>query len=375
MRNNSIHISDLRPLLIAHFFRRASSHKDLIKRFGAIQIDPVSIVDTNQSLVFAARNTSLSQSHLNCLYERQEVIETYAKERCVVLARDAPLYWPLICNRRIKRKDLLEKYRKELGTIRQLFHKHGSLSPLELESPKVSRQNGWGPRKLNTLLMHLLWETGEIGVAKRQGRNITYRILPKHLWRLSADKRQNPRLLREIRWRRYVDSVVLTDARDTFCGFESCPARDRRNALRILVESGGAIPITGLDDASYPVVSTQILNTHSSRNEVELPCFIPPLDNFLWHRLLVNDIWDFHYRWEIYVPPSERKHGPFAMPLVTSEGLFGPVDFRFDRESRCLTGRLSSSPLKTTHSSVRAAAEIAAQKLASALSADQVKLV
>ncbi|MFP3380844.1 crosslink repair DNA glycosylase YcaQ family protein, partial [Bacillus sp. SIMBA_069] len=37
--------------------------------------------------------------------------------------------------------------------------------------------------------------------------------------------------------------------------------------------------------------------------------FISPLDSLLWYRERLVDLYDFHYRWEIYTPKQKRMYG------------------------------------------------------------------
>lgn len=44
--------------------------------------------------------------------------------------------------------------------------------------------------------------------------------------------------------------------------------------------------------------------------------FLAPLDNLLWDRKLVKDVFDFEYSWEVYVPVSKRKYGYYVLPVL-----------------------------------------------------------
>lgn len=44
--------------------------------------------------------------------------------------------------------------------------------------------------------------------------------------------------------------------------------------------------------------------------------FLAPLDNLLWDRKLVKDIFNFEYSWEVYKPVSSRKYGYYVLPVL-----------------------------------------------------------
>ncbi len=46
-----------------------------------------------------------------------------------------------------------------------------------------------------------------------------------------------------------------------------------------------------------------------------------PLDNLLWDRKLVKDIFDFEYSWEVYKPVSKRQYGYYVLPVLYGDQL------------------------------------------------------
>jgi uncharacterized protein YcaQ len=49
--------------------------------------------------------------------------------------------------------------------------------------------------------------------------------------------------------------------------------------------------------------------------------FLAPLDNLLWDRKLVKDIFDFDYSWEVYIPIEKRKYGYYVLPVLYGDRL------------------------------------------------------
>lgn len=43
---------------------------------------------------------------------------------------------------------------------------------------------------------------------------------------------------------------------------------------------------------------------------------LAPLDNMLWDRNLISELFGFEYRWEVYKPVSERKYGYYVLPVL-----------------------------------------------------------
>jgi uncharacterized protein len=368
---NPIHMREVKDRLLAHWFLQARHTTDLIRRFGAIQVDAVSIVAPNQQLVLSPRLSPSGMVDLTELYRQGEIVEVYAKERCIVLREDAPLFWPLVEMRKERHKAVLAEHRVAIRRVLEFVAKEGTITAGGLDLGTSSIDGNWGAKGLATRLIGLLWETGTLVVTSRRGTRSTYTLAPEELWgpRIASTADQ----LKLARWRRYMEGVGITDSRDSFAGFERCSASERRILIATLVESGDAVELKSAGK-SICVVSTKLLQV-TKTGRTGLPCFVPPLDNFLWHRQLVKDLWELDYKWEIYTPPAKRKYGAYAMPLVTPDGVYGPVDFRVNRVEQVLYGELSRSSIQAAPKAVKAAAEVAALKLAAAAGVSNLRLL
>ena len=64
--------------------------------------------------------------------------------------------------------------------------------------------------------------------------------------------------------------------------------------------------------------------------------FLAPLDPLAWDRDLLLRLWDFDYRWEVYVPAAKRRWGYYVLPLLYGDRFVGRIEPRIDRKAGVL---------------------------------------
>lgn len=73
-------------------------------------------------------------------------------------------------------------------------------------------------------------------------------------------------------------------------------------------------------------------NRYKSRCE-----FIAPLDCLMWDRRLIEELFGFAYRWEIYTPAAKRKYGYYVLPVLYGERFIGRIEAAADKKAGVLT--------------------------------------
>jgi uncharacterized protein YcaQ len=102
---------------------------------------------------------------------------------------------------------------------------------------------------------------------------------------------------------------------------------------------------------------------------------ICPFDSLLWQRKRAEDLLDFSYRVEIYVPPEKRQYGYYVLPILHEGRLVGRLDPKLHRQDRVLEIRsLHFEPEFGPSSTFRRALNEALGDLAEFLGAERVDL-
>lgn len=63
---------------------------------------------------------------------------------------------------------------------------------------------------------------------------------------------------------------------------------------------------------------------------------LAPLDNLLWDRRLVQELFAFDYRWEVYKPVTERQYGYYVLPVLYGDRFVARFEPGRDKKSRAL---------------------------------------
>jgi uncharacterized protein YcaQ len=121
---------------------------------------------------------------------------------------------------------------------------------------------------------------------------------------------------------RRIGSVGLlwNRAGGAWLGMRGIKSRERTAALTRLLEQDcvAAVRVEGLDPVLY--IRTQDQPTLERVLDAASPspraAIIAPLDNLLWDRRLVEELFGFSYVWEVYKPAAERRYGYYVLPIL-----------------------------------------------------------
>lgn len=316
---------------------------EALRRLEAVQLDPVAVVDRNHHLVLRNRVADYKAEQLEHLYGQKLVFEHMANARCVMPVEDWGLFGP-----RQQRYDTeAGDWRKHLGDavhhIKERLAEDGPLPSRLLDiGEKVQGywDNAQAKTKATSLALERLWEIGEVVVAGRKGDERTFAL--SDAW-LPKSVRSAPKLDAEEAWMRiqakYMRAYRIFDCGDVRFGWRRQAADQRKRAVDALVRDRQLIPLV-IDGVrrTYYILSEDmpLLEAVSDADIAEVVHLLPPLDNILWRRERLLDLFGFEYTWEIYIPPARRRFGPYAMPILEGDALIGRIDPRLDRRSGVL---------------------------------------
>ena len=311
---------------------------EAIKRLECVQMDPISVVQRNQHLVLYSRVVDYKLSYLDeLIYKDRLLFEYWCNEKSIIPIEDFPYFRyrmqnpsqyhsPFYERLKAKRKSLKDAIAHVLSEIRR----HGPLSALEFKQKEKIKS------KVATSVLNLLWDCGELMIHHLDGNrryyDLTERFLP-----LNADVETSSREEYErFMIRKYMRAYGLIDTRHWRFGWLPLKASQRKNIVKKMIEDNELCPvkIEGVKHVYYVLEENLGLLENSDTSASEKVHFVAPLDNLLWNRRMISEIFDFNYSWEVYKPPEKRIYGYYAMPILYGTRFIGRLDPKLDRQNR-----------------------------------------
>ena len=273
---------------------------DVVRRAGALQIDPISTVAPPQHLVLWSRLGPFDRTELDrLLWEERKLFEWGA---FIWPIEDFPLIQARMRRRRgsyaweRRGAEFLEKNRAFRRYVLRELERRGPLLSREIEDHASMRKEDhvwWGTRKMG-LLLELLSGRGEVAVVGRRNG--------QRLWDLG--ERWYPQTKEKLSW---PEAERLLEQR-------------RFRVLGVRYQDGRWRAHPDAADGPVPDRLT----------------FLSPFDRLVKGRDRAEALWNFHYRLEMYVPKAKREYGYYVLPIMRGDRIVGRIEPIFDRRTRTL---------------------------------------
>jgi uncharacterized protein YcaQ len=311
---------------------------EAIKGLECIQTDPINVVHRNQHLVLHNRVMDYKPSYLEeLLYKDRRVFEYWCNEKSIIPIQDFPYFRyrmqnpsqfhsPFYERIKSKRKELKDPISYVLSEIK----KHGPLSAQGFE------WNGKIKGKMATSILNLLWDCGDLMVHHAEG-NRRYYDLPEHALPSNMDlETPSKEEYEEFMVQKYMRAYGLIDTRDWRFGWLPLKSPQRKTIVKEMVEDSTLCPVKveGVKHVYYVLKERLSLLEKSDTSTSGKVHFVAPLDNLLWNRRMISEIFDFNYAWEVYKVPEKRIYGYYAMPILYDTRFIGRLDPKLDRQNK-----------------------------------------
>jgi uncharacterized protein YcaQ len=314
---------------------RPTSLLSVAEHLGFLQMDPVEAVARAERLVLWSRLGAYDVADLDRAAYRDRTLFEY--RACLVPTSDYDLH-RVTMRRYPPAGSAYARWLAENASFRRYvlseLRRRGPLRSRDFADRAVVpwRSGGWNDGKNVGRMLDVLWSSGAIAVVGRDSRDriwdLAQRHYPRDRGRHSSAEIAESLLLRQLHSR--------APARDASLGhalFRRLEGWERH--LNRLVRTGVAVPfeVDGLAGRWY--AHAEALD--ALPNFVARTTVLSPFDRLIYNRDRTEELFDFSYRLEMYMPVARRRYGYYVLPILHGHDLVGRLDPLFDRAAGRLT--------------------------------------
>ena len=314
---------------------------EVFRRLGSVKFGPLAIAGRNHDLVLHARVADYDPGWCDRLYERREIFEAYNKGLSLVPTSEFAWFRGTLS---LNAPRTLAQNADVAARVLERIRAEGPLSSLDFERERGTTTDWFGvATNVVRAVLEAYAVTGVLGLARRDGNRRYYdlldRLLPAEVLACKLPLEEQLRYKVLSRYRAH-GLLGVSGAGDVFGGLGPAkpdarwPGYRGRNALREdLVERGDLVTVAveGVRGKRF-VVSEDVELLQAPPNPPPSVAFVPPFDPIVWDRALLGSLFDFHYVWELFLPPAKRRWGWYVLPIVFRDRFVGRIEPRIDRD-------------------------------------------
>ncbi len=298
-----------------------------MNKVRCIQFDPLNVVGRNPDLVLQSRVKNYQEKILfDLLYNDRTLIDGADKVLSILLLED---YLKMTRVRKATTEELKGIFANRgslealeiLDEIKDFIRNNGPQPSNKIKIGGKAKEGRWGHKKLSSAALDYLYHSGQLGIKTKQKTQKVYdlseNLFPKTLL-IGEDPFQTEREFLKWYIKRRVGSIGLVWNKNTgaWVGQYIYNRNPRTEIIYELVEEGEllAYQIEGSKEIYYMRKEDECYLEKEANNNVAQ--FIAPLDNLIWDRGMLEEIFHFKYSWEVYTPVTKRKYGYYVLPVL-----------------------------------------------------------
>jgi uncharacterized protein YcaQ len=306
----------------------------VIARLGLFQIDSVNVLQRAHYLPLFSRLGAYDVELLHRAAARapRRLVEYWAHEAALVDVR----LWPALQWRMADASGMwggvqqlaTEKPEVVAGVLDEV-RVRGPLTARDIEQDAANTRDRWGWNWSEAKrALEFLFYTGQVTAARRNGAferlyDVPERVLPPGIVALPAldEHEAHVELVRHA-----AQALGVGTAQCLRDYFRLKPEPTQR-AIAVLAASGELLPAEIVGWKRPAFLHAEAPSPRRARGRA----LLSPFDPLIFERTRTEQLFDFRYRIEIYVPAAKRVHGYYVLPFLLGDALVARVDLKADR--------------------------------------------
>ncbi|QYG92555.1 winged helix-turn-helix domain-containing protein [Iamia sp. SCSIO 61187] len=301
----------------------------VLDRVDLVQIDSVNVCVRSQEMPLFSRLGPHPRDLWHRMGEAHEVFEFWAHEASLLPVDHWPLMqWAMASGRMWGgSRNVAETRPDYVEAVFEEVQDRGPLTAGQLSDPGPKQKGMW-ERSDGKKALEYLFGIGRI--TGRRDPSTFARVYDTVERSIPADVLARPALSEPDARRELIDRAARANGLATercLTDYHRLNGPKTRPHIAELVEEGRLIPVTveGWPRTTYLHVDATLPRWVRAR------ALLTPFDSLVWERRRLEELFDFHYRIEIYVRPEDRVHGYYVMPFLLGDRMVARVDLKSDR--------------------------------------------
>jgi len=300
---------------------------DVVRHLTLLQADPTKAVAPSAELVVWTRlGSAVGRQELAAAVRRGELVEVKGFLRPaedVALLRAEMAAWPgppgRVPDWRRAQQDWIADNTECHRDILRALYDDGPLPTRELPDTTLVpwESSGWNNDRNVRMLLELMISRGEVAAAGWDGA--------EKLWDLAE------RVYPDVPVPDYDDALAIrAERRLRALGLARARAQERPVEPGDVGGAGEPATVEGVRGA-WRVDPTYLEGSFRGRTAL-----LSPLDQLVFDRKRMAELFEFDYQLEMYKPKAKRRFGYWALPILHGDQLVGKVDATADRAAGVL---------------------------------------
>jgi len=225
-----------------------------------------------------------------------------------------------------------------LAPVMERIRGEGPLRSQDFDPPPGKRRGTWWDWKPAKTALELLFWRGDLMISERRGFQRVYdlaeRVLPADVDTRMPDDNELGRFL----IRRALLAHGFAPAREIHDHLRGTDLEIINATLGEMVEAGEIVPmeVESMEDVKQYALPEMVDKAETIGPPPETVSLLSPFDNLIIQRKRTQQLFDFSYTLECYVPAPKRLYGYFVFTILYADKLVGRFDPKADRKAGVL---------------------------------------
>ena len=340
-------------LLYAQAFKDPSSKSkgnlsvlDVVRNLAYVQIDTIHVIERcHHHILYNRLPNYLKQDLYNAQSKEKSLFEYWTHALSYVPVEDFAYYMPKMLQIK-KRNTSWFRSIDEVDVARVLkqIKKIGPISIRDIKDDELKqKQHLWDSKKPSKKAMEYAFFSGDLVISERIGMLKKYELTKRHFAWNKMPKAADFNSILDYKLNKALKAQGIVSL-DSICHLEKS---DFKKQMQMHIEKNikakkiCEIQVSSLENKKFWVAiddldSDRLQQISKTASELKHAILLSPFDPLVLQRNRFASFFDYHHKFEAYLPESKREYGYFTLPVLYNKQICSLIDLKANRTTKSL---------------------------------------